>query len=222
MALEAVASPPRAVGANSDLFRQGDRPESLYVVTKGWACRYSTTRQGGRHLPALLVAGDVGNLDTLMFDRLDYGVRTFTQAMIVALPRQRTRALAAEHPGIARLFIWLALVENATLSRWALSLGRQSAKERLAHLLCELSLKLGGEGANASSFLLPLTQEHIADALGLTYVHVNRTMQLLRMEGLVATDNRIVTLPDVAALRRLGGFDPHYLHIEARTVAQPA
>jgi CRP-like cAMP-binding protein len=222
VALDSVTSPPRAIGPNTDILREGARTDSLYVVLKGWACRYSTTRQGGRHLPALLVAGDIGNLDSLMFDRVDYGVRTFTQASVAVLPRERALALSAEHPGIARLFTRLALIENAMLTRWALSLGRRSAKERLAHLLCELSLRLGGETGNASSFVLPLTQEHIGDALGLTHVHVNRTLQLLRAEGLMESESRIVTLRDVAALRRIAGFDPHYLHIDAAAIVEPA
>ena len=162
----------------------------------------------------MLVPGDVGNLDSLMFDRLDYGVRTLTLATIVALSRDRALALAAQYPGIARTFTWLALVENAILSKWALSLGRRSAKERLAHLLCELSVRLDADDGVASSFPLPLTQEQLADALGLTSVHVKRTLQQLRVEGMVVTANRTMTLPDVAGLRRIGGFDPSYLHIE--------
>lgn len=117
---------------------------------------------------------------------------------------------------------WLALVENAILSKWALSLGRRSAKERLAHLVCELSLRLDAEDSNESRFAFPLTQEQIADALGLTPVHVNRTMQQLRSEGMVATGNRAITLPDLQGLRQIGGFDPHYLHNDAPAEAQLA
>lgn len=99
------------------------------------------------------------------------------------LPRERVLALCVEHPGIARLFARLALVENAMLPRSALSFGRLSAEERLAHLLCELSLRLGGESGNAGSFVLALTREHIGDALGLTNVHVNRTSPATRVGG---------------------------------------
>ena len=212
-ALDAVGS-TRSVNANTDLAREGEPTDTLFIVAGGWACRYTTTREGGRQLPALLVPGDVGNLDSLMFDRLDYGVRTLTQATIVALPRDRALALAAQHPGIARTFTWLSLVENVILSKCAQSLGRRSAKERLAHLLCELSVRLDAEDGNESSFSFPLTQEQIADALGLTSVHVNRTMQQLRNDGMVATANRTMTLPDAQGLRRIGGFDPHYLHID--------
>jgi CRP-like cAMP-binding protein len=193
--------------------REGERAATLFVVTDGWAYRYTTTREGGRQLTALLVPGDVGNLDSLMFDRLDYGVRTSTRAEIVALPRDRALALSAQHPGIAHTFTWLALLESRVLSKWALSLGRRSAIERLAHLLCELSVRLDAETGDETSFPFPLTQEQIADALGLTSVHVNRTMQHLRNEGLIETANRAMTIPDVAKLRQVGGFDPRYLHI---------
>ena len=206
--------PAKSVRAGTDLVREGERTDSLFIVADGWACRYMTTKEGGRQLPMLLVPGDIGNLDLLLFDRLDYGVRTLTDTMIVTLPRDRALALAAQHQGIARTFTWLALVENATLGKWALSLGRRSAKERLAHLLCELSVRLDGEDCNESSFAFPLTQEQVADALGLTSVHVNRTMQQLRTEGLVATENRKMKIPNVMQLRRISGFDPRYLHID--------
>ncbi len=221
-ALEDAVVSTRSVNANTDLVREGARADTLFIVAEGWACRYTTTPEGARQLPALLVPGDVGNLDSLMFDRLDYGVRTLTQTTIVALPRDRALALAAQHPGIARTFTWLALVENVILSKWALSLGRRSAKERLAHLLCELSVRLDAEDGNESSFAFPLTQEQVADALGLTSVHVNRTMQQLRNDGVIATSNRTVTLPDVARLRQIGGFDPRYLHIDPPAETQLA
>jgi CRP-like cAMP-binding protein len=122
-------------------------------------------------------------------------------------------ALADENLGIARTFTWAALVENAILSKWALMLGRQSARERLAHLLCELSVRLNAEADNASSFPFPLTQEQMADALGITPIHVNRTVRHLRMDGLIETTRRTLAIPDVARLRQVGGFDPYYLHI---------
>ena len=220
--LESAALPAKSVRSGIDLVREGERTDNLLVVVEGWAGRYTTTSEGGRQIPTLLVAGDIANLDTLLFDRIDYGVRTFTPTTIVPLPRDRALALAVQHPGIARTFTWLALVENAALGKWALSLGRRSARERLAHLLCELSVRLDREDGGESSFALPLTQEHLADALGLTSVHVNRTMQLLRSEGLVATAGRTVTLPDVARLRRIGGFDPRYLHLDDSQVPQAA
>jgi CRP-like cAMP-binding protein len=127
-ALDAVAEPARTVRPNVDLVREGEGAESLFVITRGWACRYATTREGGRQFPALVVPGDIGNLDSLMFDRIDYGVRTLTEATVVALPRQRALELMAQHPGIAQTFVWLGLVENANLSEWALSLGLRTQR----------------------------------------------------------------------------------------------
>jgi CRP-like cAMP-binding protein len=216
--LEAAASPPKVVGPNLDLVREGELADSLFILDKGWAYRYTITREGGRQLPAVLVPGDVANLDSLMFERLDYGVRTVTEAVVRALPRDRVLSLAAEHPGIARTFTWLALVENVILGKWALSLGRRSAKERIAHLLCELSVRLDAEDGNESRFAFPLKQEQMADALGLTSVHVNRMMQQLRAEGLVTSAERVLVIPDVAKLRQVGGFDPRYLHFDPLTV----
>ena len=215
--LDAAVTASRTLDAGIALAREGEPTDSLYVLTTGWACRYKTTREGARQMPALLVPGDICNLDNLMFGAANYGVRTFTRATVLTLPRDRALALSAQHPGIARTFTWLALVENAILSQWALSLGRQSARERLAHLLCELSVRLGYvEGEAESRFELPLTQEHISDVLGLTSVHVNRTIQQLRTEGLVITDRRMVTIRDVAELRRIGEFDSAYLHDDRR------
>lgn len=207
------AQAKKTVRANLDLVREGEDGDNLYVITEGWACRYATTKEGERSFSAVLLPGDVANLDSLLFDRLDYSVRTLTPAVIVTLPRRRVLALAEQHPGIARTLTWLGLIENAILSKWALSLGRRSAAERLAHLICELSLRLGVENGDTSCFTCPITQEHIADALGLTSVHVNRMMHHLRSEGLIVRESRTITIPQVRRLRRFAGFDPRYLHL---------
>lgn len=212
-ALEGAALPSRSVRAGSDLVREGEAADRLYILIEGWACRYQTTRDGSRQILALLVPGDVANIDTLTFASPGYGVRGLSGAKVLAIPRDRALALAAEHAGVARAFLFLALTDNAILSQWALCMGRLSARQRLAHLLCELSARLDPEGASESSFDLPVTQEHLADALGLTAVHVNRTLQQLRTEGLIVTGNRTVTIPNVAQLRYVGEFDPAYLHM---------
>ena len=215
LALEAMAGPVRAVKASTQLVREGGTSEQLFMITEGWACRYRTARGGSRQIVALMVAGDVANLDALMFGRADYGVRILSASKIVALSCDRVQALAEQHAGIAKTLTRLAMVENTILSQWALCLGRQSAQQRLAHLFCELAVRLNGDEPEASSFDMPLTQEQLADALGLTSVHVNRTMQQLRAEGLIATSNRIITIPDVGRLRQVAGFDPAYLHLGA-------
>lgn len=200
--------------ANTDLMREGDVADRLYIVAEGWACRYKITRHGLRQIVALLTPGDMANLDSLVFESPGYGVRALTNATMLAIPRKQALALATHHAGIARTFTSLALMENAILSQWTVRLGRFSAKKRLAHLLCELSARLDAGNENEGSFELPLTQEQLGDALGLTAVHVNRTMQQLRVDGLIATANRSVTILDRDRLRYAGEFNPAYLHIQ--------
>ena len=165
-----------------------------------------------------LLPGDVANLDALQFERLDYGVRTITQATIVALPCKQVSMLAAEYSGIARALARLGFIENAIVSQRALSLGRRSAAERIAHLLCELSVRLNAESGGESSYAFPLTQEVIGDALGLTAVHVNRTMRVLQKDGLIALEDRYITIPDAMRLRQVCGFDQSYLHMPHRQI----
>jgi CRP-like cAMP-binding protein len=122
-ALEGAFMSPRLVNAHVDLAREGERTDNLFLIIQGWACRYTTTREGGRQLSALMLPGDLCNLDSLLFERLNCSVRTLMPATIVALPRESALALAAQHPGIARTFTWLAFVENAILGKLALTLG---------------------------------------------------------------------------------------------------
>lgn len=213
LVLEAVALPERTVRSSSDLFLEGNAPDLLYILTEGWAYRYKTTRAGDRQIVALIVPGDIANLDTLMFGRADFGVRTLTEGKVVAIPCAELLAVASYHGGIAKVLTRFALIENAILSQWALCLGRMSAQQRLAHLLCELGERLAPERRDdGMSFDMPLTQEQVADTLGLTSVHVNRTLQHLRTEGLVETAGRKVRFPDVARLRDMADFDARYLH----------
>jgi CRP-like cAMP-binding protein len=211
--LEGAVTWSRVVDANKDIYQEGEQASDLLFVVDGWAYRYMCTRDGGRQLPALLVPGDGANVDALTFDRLDYSVRALTQVTIAALPRDHAISLAEKHPGIARSFTWLAMLENAIASKWALSIGRRSALARVAHLLCELCVR-AHHNPSDGSFYFPLTQEHIGDALGLTSVHVNRTMRQLRAEQLIETSNRMLRIRNIAALRQVGGFDPAYLHME--------
>ena len=210
--LSDAMGPPRWVRPRVDLLRQDDRADNLILITQGWAYRHMTTGSGELQCPALLVPGDIGNLDSLMVDRLGYGVRTITKAAVASLPRAVAILLADRYPGIARTFTWLAIAENLQLSQAALSLGRRSAREALAHLICELSVRLGLPGDGEITFAFPPTQEHIANTIGLTTVHVNRVIRTLHREGAIEVGRRQMTIPCMKGLRDIAGFDPSYLH----------
>lgn len=215
-ALETTAPPARSTAAHADLVREGDQAEQIYILLEGWAGRYRTTRDGRRQIVGLALPGDVANLDALAFARPGFGVRMLTPGLVTSVPRHAARSLAAADVNIANAFTRLALMENAIQSQWAVGLGRKSAEQRLAHLLCELAVRITGNSSNdAVSFELPLTQEQLADVLGLTSVHVNRMLKQLRGEGLVEMAARRVRLRDVPRLRELAEFNPAYLHLEA-------
>jgi CRP-like cAMP-binding protein len=209
--LAQVPMTPRTLAPGDELVRQGSSPDHLYFLSAGWAYRSITIRSGERQIPTLLVPGSVCNLDNLLLDRADFGVCAVTNATVLMLPRKRALALATENAGVGRAFTWLAIAENAILSQWTVGLGRRSALGRLAHLLCEMSSRVAAGDPDKGTFELPLTQELIADAIGLTPVHVNRTMQHLRTEGLIATSGRTITILDFDRLRAVAEFDDGYL-----------
>ena len=214
-ALLRACSDVRPVNAGTALVRQGAPCGTLYLLLDGWAARVRYMEDGSRFIPALATPGDICNLDALRFDQLDYAVTMLTAGKVAALPRQRVLDLHASNPRIAAAFWSLALAENTILTEWAASIGRRSAQDRLAHLLCELLVRLAAVSkADGLSFDLPLTQEQIADTLGLTAVHVNRTLQALRSKELVTFQSRRVTIHDWPALSAMCGFRPNYLHLD--------
>jgi CRP-like cAMP-binding protein len=205
----------RRLEAGHTIMREGERSDSLHLLLDGWAYRYKLTRDGARQVPALLTPGDFCDLDALLFDRLDYGITTLTPCSVAVLPRDDARRIVARHPGIAAALWWLMAVENSILSEWTLCLGRRSALQHLAHLLCELLVRLSAAGrVEQNGYVLPLTQEQLADVLGLTAVHVNRTLQTLRNDGLISLQQGRLTILNWPALKALSDFRPGYLHPE--------
>lgn len=214
-ALARACSDVRTVSAATDLLCPDTPTNELHLLLDGWAARYKIMEEGSRFIPALAVPGDICDLDALRFDRLDYGVTMLSAGTVAVLSRQRADALFASHPAIANAFWSLALAENSILTEWSASIGRRSALQRVAHLLCELLLRLTAVSkANGHSYDLPLTQEQLADALGLTAVHVNRKMQSLRLMNLVTVQQRRVTIHNWSGLSALCGFRSAYLHLE--------
>ena len=214
-ALEAACSEVRVVEARHDLVKERSSTDAMHILLEGWACRYKLVRNGTRQIPALLVPGDICDIDALLLDRLDYSVAALTPCTVAILPRAAVLELSARYPRIASAFLWLTMVENSILTEWTLCLGRRSASQHLAHLFCEMFFRLSAVGrADEDGYVLPLTQEQIADVLGLTNVHVNRTLQSLRSEGVVASDRGRLTILDFEALKRRADFDTAYLRPE--------
>lgn len=201
--------------AERHLFSEGDQPEWTHILLDGWAARVKLLPDGRRHFAAILVAGDICDVDGLLVRRYDYGVMALTPCSVARVNRQALLALCDAHPAIARAFTWLTFVDNAIINEASVSLARRTAAQRLAHFFCELVQRLDFiDRAQPTGFNCPLSQEKLADALGLTGVHVNRTLRELRTSGLAALSGGAVRLLDPAGLRRLANFSPAYLHLE--------
>lgn len=208
--------PGRDVRGKRDVVPEGKPAESLLVLTEGWACRYRLLRDGRRQIVTLLVPGDICNPDVLAWDRADYGVASLTPCTVIQADVTALRTMILRTPEISQAWMKLILADNAMLSEHNACLGRRSAREHLAHLLCELFLRLKTVGrADVRNFHLPVTQEEIGDTLGLTPVHVNRVLQLLRNEGVISFQGHKVTILNRDRLRAEAGFDGRYLHCGA-------
>lgn len=214
-AVLALSFVPRTFAPQTYIMREGDAPSMCPIIGSGYAYRHKLTGEGARQIVSLHIAGDPLDLQSLFLDVSDHNVQTLTQAELMMVPRTELQALMQSRPAVARAFLVLILVEASIVREWVLNVGRRDASARLAHLLCELAVRLEAQGlTDGDGFELPMTQEQLGDALGLTPVHVNRTIRSLEVQGFVQRDRRRVRIPDWRRMRDFGDFSQRYLHIE--------
>lgn len=207
-ALDSGTVEVRSIPAGGPIVREGPTAERLHVLLEGWACRYASVDRG-RQTMAFLLPGDICDLDALQSTQLEYGVRAITACRVAVLRTEDVQRAASAHEEIATALLGFAFDDHAALMRRTASLGRRSARGRLAHLICELHERTIAAGIDADgSYLLPATQEDMADILGLTNVHVNRTLKALRNEGLIKLEARCLTILDLPTLSRIADFSP--------------
>ena len=197
------------------LVREGSSATHCALIVSGFACRHKVTIDGARQIISVHIPGDFIDLEGAMLAIADHNVQTLTRCELALVPLEAVRRLATEHPNIARAMWVDALVDSSIFREWVVNVGRRDARARIAHLLCEFARRLEVAGlANHEGYELPMTQEHLADATGLTPVHVNRTLKALEREGLVVRNRRFVGIPDWEHLRAVGGFSELYLHLD--------
>lgn len=203
----------RPIEARRDIIREGECPDHVNLMIEGWACRYKVLRNGSRQITAFLLPGDFCDAHITMFTEMDHSIAAINECKVAFVSRAKILEIS-EHPQIARALWWASLVDEAVLRAWIVNLGRRDAFDRVGHLICELYARLKNVGrAGEGEFELPLTQEELADALGLTSVHVNRTLKRLREEKLLTLHHRQLVITDMARLQRIVGFNPNYLHL---------
>ena len=203
------------VAAHADIVPEGHGTGHLHVLAAGWACRYKLLPDGRRQICALVLPGDLCDMDGYLLRHVHYGVATLTPCRVAAIPHATLRSMIDREPAIRDVFWWLTFLENSVSTQWTVCLGRMSTQERLAHLLCEIADRLETAGMIAGATVpFPLTQEELADVLGVSPVHVNRTLQELRAAGLITLDGRQLVIHDQQGLAGIGCFSTSYLHPE--------
>ncbi|MCJ2106744.1 Crp/Fnr family transcriptional regulator [Methylobacterium sp. E-041] len=215
-ALNALVPRIRQVGARVDLASEGDPPDNVHLVLDGFACRYKVLADGSRQIMAYLVPGDFCDLNVFILDQMDHNIGTISKCQVADIPRQAIEEITANYPLITRAFWWCNLVDEAVLREWLVNMGVRAADERIAHLICELHARLEAVGrCKDNSYEFPFTQTDIADTMGLSNVHVNRTLRDLRGMGLITLKNRVMTILDVERLKDFCKFNPNYLHLKS-------
>jgi CRP-like cAMP-binding protein len=216
-AIRSAVAEVRDYPADFTFIRRGEPLSHSTLLIDGLACRFKDLSAGQRQISELHVSGDFADLHSFTLKYLDHFVMSLTPCRVAIVPHDRLKAITQEHPHLTRVFWFLTNLDAAIHREWELSLGRRSALQKTANLFCELHIRLGLIGlADDSGYDLQITQSELAECLGLTVVHVNRTLKELRELGLVNFRRGRVDLEDPEALRSLGEFDPLYLYLDRR------
>ncbi|HEV7352226.1 MAG TPA: Crp/Fnr family transcriptional regulator [Brevundimonas sp.] len=218
-ALETLMEPPRRVSGGRVLTSLGERPDASTLLISGICVRMNVLRDGSRSITQLSLAGDFVDLHSLLIPQMDHAILTLTDCWVSRAPHARIRSLAERCPHLARL-LWLETVIDGAIHRqWLHRMATQDALGRLAHLICETEARLAVvDLVEDDSFDFPLTQVDLADCLGLSTVHVNRTLMSLRRLQLVEWRAGRMRLLDRERLQQLAEFDPTYLRLDRAPV----
>lgn len=204
----------RSVDPAAYLAREGEPAQGCIVLLDGFVLRHKLTGEGNRQIVALHIPGDPLDFQMLFLSTADHNVQALTRATIAAIPRGAVEGLMAERPGIARAVTVNILAETSITREWLLNVGRRDARARLAHLLCEFAARMEAQGIDGNTgYELPMTQEQLGDALGLTSVHVNRTLRALESEGHIKRHGRRIQFARMEEICGIADFDPRYLHL---------
>ena len=191
---------------------EGETRSESCVIAEGFACRFKLLAEGTRQIMAFHIPGDFCDLHGFFLKKMDHGIAAMPWCRVAKVPHVKLREITERFPGLTWAMCSDMAVDAAIQREWMISMGRRGAYEQIAHLLCELLLRLRAVGlADHNSYELPATQEELGDAFGLSTVHVNRMLQLLRTAGLIIFKGKVVTIPNPERLMEAAGFDPTYL-----------
>jgi CRP-like cAMP-binding protein len=212
--LEGLGQDQRPVAAGTQLLDPREVYSTAFLINDGWALRYRAFPDGRRQIINFLLPGDAFGLGSILLSRPDHNVSAITPVSLSPIAPEALMGMMREHPRLGAAFLWSAAQEEAVLREHIASIGRRTAYERVAHMLLELMARLElVDRVENRQYHMPLSQPLLADALGLSVVHVNRTLRKLQNDGLVAISARRMTILDYDALKRVADFHRAFLHI---------
>jgi CRP-like cAMP-binding protein len=212
-ALLALPFTRKTFGKDAYIVREGEVASECCLLLRGIAFRQKLLRDGSRQIISFHIPSEFVDLQNSLLGIADHSVQSLNRCEAALFPRIALLELSDRRPAI-RMAMWIDTLIDASIFReWVVNVGRRDSRARIAHLLCELALRLERSGlGHEGAFDFPITQEQLADATGLTAVHTNRTLQSLRKDGLIQLTSRSLTVLDWEKLRDVGDFDELYLH----------
>ena len=219
-ALETLPMQLAVIKENQDIVREGDCPTRSFVILSGFTCTYKVSQDGKRQIMTFDIAGDMPDLQSLHLRMLDSSISSLSTCRVGFITHEDLRDLCDRYPRITAAFWRETLIEAAIFREWLLNVGQRQAYSRVAHLFCEMLVRLKAVGlAEDHACDLPITQVELADAFGLTAVHVNRILKQMRADGLIEIKGTRLIIPDWDRLKEAGQFSPRYLHLEQGDLA---
>jgi CRP-like cAMP-binding protein len=216
-AIRASIAEVRTVAADRTVIRRGEELNNSLLLVEGWLARTKDLRSGQRQITELHVPGDFADLHSFTLKRLEHDVIALTKCKLAVVPHDNLRRMTERYPHLTRVYWFMTNLDASIQREWTLSVGRRSALSSMANLFCEMFVRLEvAELTSGDSYAFPLTQDELAACLGLTAVHVNRTLQELRRRELIEVAKGNVTILDRRGLESVAEFDPAYLYLERK------
>lgn len=211
----------RVFESSSYLVSEGERPTHCAVLLSGFAYRQKQTSGGARQIVSIHIPGEALDFQHLFLDVADHSIQMLTRGEVALIAMRDLQAAVEGNPSLNRAITRRILVEASIFREWVLNVGRRDARTRMAHLLCEFAIRLRVAGMTGDhAYELPITQEQFADAVGLTSVHVNRTLRSMSAQGFVVRDRRTIFIPSWQRLAEIADFNERYLHLRTEPLSR--
>jgi CRP-like cAMP-binding protein len=209
-----LSYPTKTWGRGETIIEEGEKVRDIHLIVTGLATRSKSLPDGNRQLMAFLVPGDLCDVEVFVLEAMDHDIVAVSDTTCVMIPAKVIEDLLTENSNITKGLWWSTMTDSAVLRQWIVGHGSRDARERIAHLFVELLIRYRIVGETTDdSFAFPMTQEELADATGMTAVHVNRVLQQLRSENLIELKGKTLTILDPDRLQEIAQFDANYLHL---------